>query len=644
MPNELTLEQMRSLPRERRQELPRYREAALGEFNEEKRTVTMSFASDTPCINWWGDKEILRCTDEAVNTERFAGGVMPVLFNHKRDTVIGKPLKIWTENGRALAEIEFARTDKAEEIMGLVRDGFIRGVSVGYRVSQWLVVEKGEKTEDGIEGPAYIATRWEVFEVSIVTVPADASVGVGRSMPYYNELMLNKERGIENMTNEPVVPNQVIEPAASAAAANVDAAREAAVRAERERAGHINALAAQFNIENEQRDSWLNNGTDVETVQRELLNILAKRNTPVAQKQTATVGETDLEKRYAAYRDAIMLRSGIQVEKPADGAEQMRGMGVREMVRDLLQRKGERGVDNMDADELFVRAMTTGTLPTLCQDVARATLTKGFDAANVTYDRWAYIGSLADFRKDYRVEVGAEAEPIQIPENGEFTDLTLKEGKKFAQLYTYGRSFSYTRQMFINDDQSVLTEVPAMLAEQCNALINRLAYAALVDATYTTGVNLGTGGPISTATVAEAMKLLRTRKDPNNNKRTLRIMPKALVVPVSLAVTAGQLLNSAADPSAAHAGVKNVFANAFELVTDAELDALDTKAWYLLGEARKNYGVEVDFLNGKHTPTIESQASFDTLAWRYRMYIDFGVKLMDTLSIVKNSGVVATGA
>ena len=104
------------------------------------------------------------------------------------------------------------------------------------------------------------------------------------------------------------------------------------------------------------------------------------------------------------------------------------------------------------------------------------------------------------------------------------------------------------------------------------------------------------------------------------------------------------MLNSAADPSAAHAGVKNVFANAFELVTDAELDALDTKAWYLLGEARKNYGVEVDFLNGKRTPTIESKASFDTLAWRYRMYIDFGVKLMDTLSIVKNSGVVATGA
>ena len=68
--------------------------------------------------------------------------------------------------------------------MGLVKDGFIRGVSVGYRVNEWTLIEKGHKSEDGIEGPAWIATRWEVFEASIVTVPADASVGVGRSLPF----------------------------------------------------------------------------------------------------------------------------------------------------------------------------------------------------------------------------------------------------------------------------------------------------------------------------------------------------------------------------------------------------------------------------------------------------------------------------
>lgn len=187
---------------QKRMSMPRQRSAKLEGFDEETKTVTMSFASETPCLDYWGDKEILRCNDEAMDTQRFTDGVMPILYNHERDIVIGKPTKIWTENGRAMATIEFAGTEKAQEIMGLVRDGFLNGVSVGYRVMQWEVVEKGETSDDGIEGLAWIATRWEVFEISIVTVPADGTVGVGRSLPFNaNDVELHeaqKERE-ENM-------------------------------------------------------------------------------------------------------------------------------------------------------------------------------------------------------------------------------------------------------------------------------------------------------------------------------------------------------------------------------------------------------------------------------------------------------------
>lgn len=128
---------------EQRKAALRCREASLENFDEEKRTAQISFASDTPCVDYWGEKEILRCTPDAMDTSRFDAGVMPILFNHNRDIVVAKPLRIWCEDGRAMAEIEFDVTEKAEEVMQQVKRGFIRGVSVGYRVSEWEVIERG---------------------------------------------------------------------------------------------------------------------------------------------------------------------------------------------------------------------------------------------------------------------------------------------------------------------------------------------------------------------------------------------------------------------------------------------------------------------------------------------------------------------
>ncbi|WP_405379573.1 HK97 family phage prohead protease [Phascolarctobacterium sp.] len=614
-------------------DLLRYREAAANSFNEEKRTVTLEFASETPCVDCFGDREVLLCDEKSMDASRFEKGVMPVLFNHDRDAVIGKPLKVWTENQKALMEIEFATNAKGQEIMELVRDGFCNGVSVGYRVNEYRDIRAGESYEGRIAGPAYIAKRWEVFEVSVVTVPADANVGI-RSMEYPKTRDLQPAEKAE----EPKAIEEEREMDEKKVTASEVSAeeREAAMIAERERTTQILALANQFEIDAEQRDAWVNEGTSIDEARRQVLDIVSKRTQPIAMK--VEVGETNEAQLRNAYRDAIMMRDGIAVEKPAEDAARFRDMGVQTMVRNLLSRQGEKGVYELGAGQLFERAMTTGVLPALCADVAKATLVKGFDYAPVTYDKWAYVGSLRDFRPEHRVEVGASAEPVKIPENGEFTDMELKEGKKTTQLYTYGRSFAYTRQMFINDDQSVLTEIPQMLARQIHATINKLAYAALAGGNYTANTNLGTAGALSTKTLGEAMKLLRLRKDPFNAKNALNIMPKTLVVPVAHSVEALQLIGSTADPNGVHAGVKNVFANAYNVITDAELDALDADAWYLIGEPRRNYGVEVSFLNGNKTPILESQASFDTLAWKYRMYLDFGVKLMDTLNIVKNAG------
>ena len=144
-----------------------------------ERVVTISFSSEEPYERWFGP-EILSHADGAVLLDRL-NEIGVVLFNHERNRVIGKILKAWIEAERGYAEIEFDDDPDADLIFKKVQSGTLKGVSVGYVVSRWEEVKPGKKSADGrFEGPCSIATLWDPLEVSIVSVPADASVGVGR--------------------------------------------------------------------------------------------------------------------------------------------------------------------------------------------------------------------------------------------------------------------------------------------------------------------------------------------------------------------------------------------------------------------------------------------------------------------------------
>lgn len=646
MPSKLNDEHYRNMSRDERMNIPRWRSAALGQFNEENRTVEMSFASETPCLDWWGDKEILRCNDEAMNTERFAAGVMPILFNHKRDAVIGKPTRIWTESGRAYAEIQFAQTEEAEKIMGLVKDGFIRGVSVGYRVNEWTVVEKGQKSADGIEGPAWIASRWEVFEASIVTVPADASVGVGRSLPFPDdfenivpERSSGELRGGEKM---PVKENQTEEVRGAAtvvaAAVNEDEIRAAAQKKERQRCADINELCDKFDIESEQRSKWINDGTNVETINRELLEVISKRNAARASVKLE-MGVAEEDKLRAAYRDALALRAGLAIAKPADGAEKMRGMSQRDIARDILMRSGEKDVMHMNSDELFARAMTSSTYSDLLNATVRLSMSQGYTEVDTTFEAWTVEGTLSDFKTAYRYKLGGAQEPELIPENGEFTRAKLDKEKTAVQLGTDGIAWDYTRQLFINDDLDILAKFPYRFAAAFKRKINRLAYTALAGITYSSanGNLAAKAGAPSTETLSAARQLLRKQKD-FSKKYSLNLNAKYLIIPSTYETTAEQLLRSLADPAGSHSGVANVFRNSLDIVVDTALDDINADAWYIAAAKNQVEGIEISYLNGNKTPILESKDSFDTLARSFRMYLDFGIAALDYRGFVKNAG------
>ena len=153
--------------------------AMEGAGNERK--FVLSFSSEEPYDRWWGT-EILDHSDGAVDLTRL-NEIGCLLFNHNRDKVLGKINRAWIQDMRGMAEIEFDTDEGSELIYQKVRSGTLKGVSVGYQIDSWEEVMPNKQSADGrFTGPADIARKWTPYEISIVSVPADPTVGVGREL------------------------------------------------------------------------------------------------------------------------------------------------------------------------------------------------------------------------------------------------------------------------------------------------------------------------------------------------------------------------------------------------------------------------------------------------------------------------------
>lgn len=155
--------------------------ASIRTVEGSERRFILSFSSEEPYTRWFGTEILDHAAGAADLTRLNEIGV--VLFNHNRDAVVGKILSAAVANNRGEAEIEFDADEQSEAIYQKVKNGTLRGISVGYTVDAWEEVAAGKTSADGrFTGPCSIARKWTPLEISIVSVPADATVGVGREM------------------------------------------------------------------------------------------------------------------------------------------------------------------------------------------------------------------------------------------------------------------------------------------------------------------------------------------------------------------------------------------------------------------------------------------------------------------------------
>lgn len=155
--------------------------------NEEARTVSLAFSSEQPVERWFGD-EVLDHSPGAVDLGRLNDGGALLVDHNPRDQVgvVEKASVDADKVGRAM--VRFGNSQRAQEIFRDVLDGIRTKISVGYRINEMVLDRKDEDKE------TYRATRWTPLEVSFVSIPADASVGVGRGLDEEHEIVV---RGVE---------------------------------------------------------------------------------------------------------------------------------------------------------------------------------------------------------------------------------------------------------------------------------------------------------------------------------------------------------------------------------------------------------------------------------------------------------------
>ena len=258
----------------------RHQRAELTTFDEvEERTYEFPFSSEFPVARYFGN-EILSHDVKAADLSRLNDGA-PLLFNHNPDRVIGVVERAYIDGKkrRGYARVRFSRNPFAQEVLSDVKDGVLRNVSFGYSI---------DKMEERGSGD-FVATAWSPYEVSVVSVPADPGVGIGRAL--------------EAESAAPAAPTPDPIPSMENTTTDLAVVRAEAAEAERSRIAGISALCDKHNMADLGRQ-LIESGRSIDEARAAVLDKLDIKQEPVTM-SAAAIGLTEKESRSFSFLRAI---------------------------------------------------------------------------------------------------------------------------------------------------------------------------------------------------------------------------------------------------------------------------------------------------------------------------------------------------
>ena len=168
-----------------------YRSVRLRKDDKEKTRFNVAFVSEEPVLREFGYEII---DQDRMDTSFLESGRAPVLFMHDAERVLGVVESVKRDGdlkSRAVIRLGTS-TQLQRETLEQIRNGILSNISIGYSIKSM------EEQDEKIEGRSVYRVSTRIMEISLVSVPADPTVGLNRGRLEIKEPSKQEVKTMEN--------------------------------------------------------------------------------------------------------------------------------------------------------------------------------------------------------------------------------------------------------------------------------------------------------------------------------------------------------------------------------------------------------------------------------------------------------------
>lgn len=659
-------------------------------YDATTRTLDAVLATGVRVKRYWWSEE-LAMASSAIDLTRVDRNQVRFLFNHNSNEVIGVVERVTLAAGVLGARIRLADTARGDELAGMIQRGELTGISIGYQVRTWQLVEVIDNDHE-----VWRAVSWELLEASLVSVPADPNAGVRSAAPSPGSIVAplggeeedtdmrrsllagtalgaranfeqNNDRGSAPAAPAPPTPpaaapsgERASEPASPAPVAPVPASP--ATDGERAAPQGVTPLnpteilqmqdqARALGVDELTRAAFTAPGATRETIGNAILAAAANRQLGNTGQVPAGAGGRVSDNAETAQRDGMraamvaQLRMENGSRPEVDGnAQRFLRMSISEMAAVSL---GDREMPRTAAERIsvFERAFhTTADFPILLGGALNTRLEETYQSASPIYRQIARQMTFADFRPHEILRPGDFPQLKPVSESGEIKFGTFGEKKESAVVGAYGIQFGLTRQLLVNDRLGAIDVVLAnqgisvALFEEFTFFAMKLANAAgpllLEDGKRVYHADHGnlaaSGTVIDKAALSAGRAALRKMK--NLSGVAMGLPPTILLVSPDKETEAEDAVAPViAGTTAAH----NPFAGKLRVVVGGQLTG---NAWELYTDPAFGTNWVWGLLDGFTAPRLRIEDAFGQQGVKVSLEHDFGCGAQDFRYGYRNAG------
>lgn len=333
---------------------------------------------------------------------------------------------------------------------------------------------------------------------------------------------------------------------------------------------------------------------------------------------------------------ALCLAGGLSnVEKVFDqktleAADRRRSTtSLQEVLLEAARSRGYNGPARISAGnirEVLASGFSNHSISNVLSATYGKFLLQGFTGVESNWDMIASVRSVSDYKTVTGVRVTGGFEFAEVGNAGELKHAEAGDETRSISAKLYGRLSAITMVDIVNDDLGALSVIPQRLGRGAAIKLNKEFWSAFEssNSTYFAKETAGAGNALSIASLKTAASSYRKLTDGDGNP--LGISPAMLLVPPELEITASELMSGSlliTGENSTRTNV-NVLAGRYQVVASSYLTSAST--WWLVANPGELPAMEVAFLNGQRTPTVQqAEADFDTLGIQVRGHFSFGV-------------------